>query len=114
MINIGEFTIAGDGFAGRLETLAVGAALTIVPATRSDTRNAPDYRVHVGENGDGPEVGAGWKRTGEKAGPYVAIVIDDPIFPRPIRANLFRPAVEGGRHLLFWQRNQRRRETEQQ
>lgn len=114
MINIGEFNERGDGFSGRIETLVFGAALTIVPATRSDIRNAPDYRVHVGEDGDGPEVGAGWKRTGEKAGPYVAIVIDDPIFPRPIRANLFRPAIEGQPHLLFWQRNQRRRETEQQ
>lgn len=114
MINIGEFNERGDGFAGRLETFAIGAALTIVSAQRSDARNAPDYRVHVGENGDGPEVGAGWKRTGEKARAYVAIVIDDPVFPRPIRANLFRPAVEGQPHLLFWQRNQRRRETEQQ
>ncbi|WP_066798546.1 DUF736 domain-containing protein [Sphingomonas soli] len=114
MIHIGEFNERGDGFAGRLETLAIGAALTIVPATRSDIRNAPDYRVHVGDNGEGPEVGAGWKRTGEKAGPYVAIVIDDPVFPRPLRANLFRPAVEGQPHLLFWQRGSRRRESEQQ
>jgi len=114
MINIGEFNARDDGFNGRLETLAIGCALTIVPATRSDIRNAPDYRVHVGETGDGPEVGAGWKRTGEKAGAYVAIVIDDPVLPRPIRANLFRPAIEGQPYLLFWQRNQRRRDTEQQ
>lgn len=114
MTNIGEFHVRGDGFAGRLETLAIGAALTIVPAARSDTRNAPDYRVHAGEHGDGPEVGAGWKRTGRKAGDYVAVVIDDPLFPKPIRANLFRPTIEGQPHLLFWQRNQRRREPEQQ
>ena len=48
----------------------------------------------------------------ERAG--VGIVIDDPAFPRAIRANLFRPTVEGQPHLLFWQRNQRRRDTEQQ
>ena len=114
MINIGEFNERGDGFVGRLETFAIGASLTIVPATRSDIRNAPDYRVHVGETANGPEVGAGWKRTGEKAGAYVAIVIDDPVFPRPIRANLFRPSVEGQPHLLFWQRTQRRRQAEQQ
>ena len=45
---------------------------------------------------------------------YVAIVIDDPLFPKAIRANLFRPTIEGQPHLLFWQRNQRRREPEQQ
>lgn len=114
MINIGEFNERGDGFAGRLETLVIGAVLTIVPATRSDIRNAPDYRVHVGENDEGREVGAGWKRTGEKAGAYVAIVIDDPVLPRPIRANLFRPSIEGQPHLLFWQRTQGGRETEKQ
>jgi uncharacterized protein (DUF736 family) len=114
MINIGEFHPRGDGFSGRLETLSIGAALTIQPAPRSDIRNAPDYRVHAGEDGTGPEVGAGWKRTGEKAGPYVAIVIDDPLFPRPIRANLFRPTAEGQPHLLFWQRNRRGREPEHQ
>lgn len=114
MINIGEFHARGDGFVGRVETLAFGAALTIVPAVRSEARNAPDYRVHAGEDGDGPEVGACWKRTGRKAGDYLAVVIDDPLFPKPIRANLFRPTVEGQPHLLFWQRNQRSREPEQQ
>lgn len=114
MIRIGEFRAHGDSYSGRLVTLGIDVALTIAPAPRSDVRNAPDYRVHADEDADGPEVGAGWKRTGEKAGAYVAIVIDDPQFPRPIRANLFRPTVEGEPHLLLWQRHQRRRDTEQQ
>ena len=41
-------------------------------------------------DGDGPEIGAGWKRTGEKAGEYVSLVIDDPALAQPIRANLFQ------------------------
>lgn len=114
MIKIGEFYARGDGYSGRLETLGFGADLIIVPATRTDIRNAPDYRVHVGENADGPEVGVAWKRTGERAGAYLAIVIDDPQLPRAICAKLFRPTVESQPHLLFWQRNQRRREPEQQ
>jgi uncharacterized protein (DUF736 family) len=114
MIRIGEFRAQGDGYSGRLVTLGIDVALTIVPAARSDVKNAPDYRVHADEDADGPEVGAGWKRTGEKAGAYLAIVIDDPQFPRPIRANLFRPVIEGEPHLLLWQRNQRRRDSEQQ
>ena len=114
MIRIGEFHEQGEGYSGRLEMLAIKASVTIVPATRSDIRNAPDFRVHAGEDADGPEIGAAWKRTGERAGAYLAVVIDDPQFPRPVRANLFRPAIEGEPHLLFWQRNQRRREAEQQ
>lgn len=112
MIRIGEFIPHGDGFSGRLRTLGLDVALTIIPAARSDIRNAPDYRVHAGPDADGPEIGAGWKRTGERAGAYVAVVIDDPCFARTIRANLFRPSVEDQPYLLFWQRNQRRRETE--
>jgi uncharacterized protein (DUF736 family) len=112
MIRIGAFIPSGDGYTGRLITLGFDAALTIVPATRSDIRNAPDYRVHAGDDAHGPEIGAGWKRTGERAGPYVAVVIDDPQLPRAIRANLFRPAIEGEPHPLFWQRNPRRRDAE--
>ncbi|MEZ0242348.1 MAG: DUF736 domain-containing protein [Sphingomonas sp.] len=112
MIMIGEFQARGDGFSGRLTTLAIDAAVTIVPAAHSEAKNAPDYRVHAGEGADGPEIGAGWKRTGARAGAYIAVVIDDPQLPRAIRANLFRPAIEGQPHLLFWQRNQRRREAE--
>ena len=112
MINIGEFNERGDGFAGRLETFAIGAALTIVPAQRSDARYAPDYRVHVGENGDGPEVGAGWKRTGEKAGAYIAIVLDDPVFPRPIRANLFQNGDDKTSWSLHWSRPRDRAEKD--
>lgn len=114
MIRIGEFREHDDGYSGRLEMLAIKAAVTIVPAARSDVRNAPDYRVHAGESADGPEIGAAWKRTGERAGAYLAVVIDDPQLPRAIRANLFRPTIEGQPHLLFWQRGARRRETEQQ
>lgn len=114
MILIGEFSPDGDGYAGRLKTLGFDTALTIVPATRSDIRNAPAYRVHAGADADGPEVGAGWKRTGERAGAYIAVVIDDPQLPRAIRANLFRPTIENEPHLLFWQRVKRRRETSEQ
>ncbi len=112
MIRIGEFYVRGDIYSGHLVTLGVDAAVTIVPAAHSETRNAPDYRVHAGEDAEGPEIGAGWKRTGERAGAYIAITVDDPFLPRAIRANLFRPAVEGEPHLLFWQRAQRRAQAE--
>lgn len=111
MIRIGEFIASGDGYSGRLQTLGLDVALTIVPASPSEARNAPDYRVHAGEDAAAPEIGAGWKRSSERAGAYVALVIDDPQLPRAIRANLFRPAAEEQPHPLFWQRNLRRRDT---
>ncbi len=89
---IGEFTRTKSGYGGRIRTLALDAALVLVPAEHSDAENAPDYRVHLGDDADGPEVGAGWKRTGEKAGEYVSLQLDDPTFAQPIRANLFQSA----------------------
>ena len=40
--------------------------VTIVPARSSDTENAQTIASIFG-NDDGPEIGAGWKRTGERA-----------------------------------------------
>ena len=75
----------------------------LIPAEHTDAENAPDYRVHHG-NDDGPEIGAGWKRTGEKAGDYVSLQIDDPTLAQPIRANLFQ-SDRGQIHLeLHWNR----------
>jgi uncharacterized protein (DUF736 family) len=53
-------------------TTSAGRDIIIVPAEPSDAENAPDYRVHRRRRETGPEIGAGWKRTGERAGEYVA------------------------------------------
>ena len=89
MPQIGEFTRDETGFIGNLLTLLLVQDIIIVPAEPSDAENAPDYRVHVFDamsNETTAEIGAGWKRTGEKGGEYVALLIDDPTFPQPIRA----------------------------
>ncbi|MDF3626095.1 MULTISPECIES: DUF736 domain-containing protein [Acetobacteraceae] len=104
MAQIGTFTRTSDGFAGRLRTLALDVELTIVPATSSDVEHAPDYRVHLGDADAGPEIGAGWKRTGEKAGTYLSLVLDDPTLAQPIRANLFQSDRQGRAFHLVWNR----------
>ena len=106
MAQIGQFTRTETGFTGRLHTLILYREVTLVPATPSDSENAPDYRVHHGDD-DGPEIGAGWKRTGEKAGKYVSLQLDDPALGRPIRANLFQADDEGA-WVLQWNRPSRR------
>lgn len=106
MTQIGQFAATEDGFSGRLRTVMLDVALTLVPAQSSDTENAPDYRVMIGEDGNQIEVGAGWKRVGEKAGAYVAVQIDDPAFVYPLRANLFQ--ADARSHLLLWNRPAKR------
>ncbi|MET3579919.1 uncharacterized protein (DUF736 family) [Mesorhizobium robiniae] len=111
MPQIGEFTRTKSGYSGHLRTLTLDVQLALVPAEPSDAENAPDYRVHLGDDGDGPEVGAGWKRTGEKAGEYLSLLFDDPLFTQPIRANLFRSDADNASWSLQW--NGPRRHGEQ-
>jgi uncharacterized protein (DUF736 family) len=108
MTHIGLFARTADGYTGHLRTLTLDVELTLVPAEHADAENAPDYRIHRGADADGPEVGAGWKRTGEKAGDYVAMLIDDPTLTQPLRANLFQSDVKGKAFALLWTRPAKR------
>ena len=111
MPQIGQFTRETTGFVGRIQTLTIIAEVALVPAEGSDAENAPDYRMHLGRPGDseiGPEIGAGWKRVGERAGEFIALLIDDPAFPQPIRANLFRDDDAGAAWSLHWSRPSKR------
>ena len=111
MTQIGQFTREKSGFTGRIETLFFERILTLVPAESSDAEPAPDYRIRLGD-GEGPEIGAGWKRTGEKAGDYVSLVIDDPTLSRPIRANLFQSSDDKSIWMLNWNRQPQRAERD--
>lgn len=107
MTQIGHFTRTKSGYAGRIHTLTLDREPTLVPAESSDAENTPDYRVHSGD-GSGPEVGAAWKRTGEKAGDSLSLQIDDPTFDRPIRANMFKLDAENDTWTLQWNRPPKR------
>lgn len=112
MSQVGGFTRTKSGYSGRVRTLTLDVQLALVSAGPSEAENAPDYRIHLGDDGDGPEVGAGWKRTGEKAGEYVSLLIDDPVFAQPIRANLFRSDADNAFWSLHWNRPPKRGERE--
>lgn len=112
MPQIGQFTREETGFVGRIHTLTLYRELIIVPAEPSDAENAPDYRILHGGDDGAPEIGAGWKRTGEKAGDYVSLQIDDPTFGHPIRANLFQSADDKSAWGLHWNRPPKRAERD--
>jgi len=111
MPQIGEFTRTKNGYAGHIRTLSLDLEIVLIPAEHTDAENAPDYRVHHG-NDDGPEIGAGWKRTGEKAGDYVSLQIDDPTLAQPIRANLFQSTEDKSAWSLHWNRPPKRGERD--
>jgi uncharacterized protein (DUF736 family) len=106
MTCIGTFTATAHGFEGCLQTLTIDSALIIVPAEPGEADNAPDYRIMAGDGDSSFEVGAGWKRVGDKAGAYVAVLIDDPALVQPLRANLFQ--ADPRTHVLIWSRPSRR------
>ena len=111
MALIGQFTRTKSGYSGHIRTLTLDAALFLLPAEPSDAENAPDFRVHLGDE-DGPEVGAAWKRTGEKAGDYVSLLLDDPTLARPMRANLFQSGDDKSAWGLNWSRPPMRNEQD--
>jgi uncharacterized protein (DUF736 family) len=110
MAHIGQFTRSAEGYAGRLNTLGLDVEIRLSETEPSEVDNAPDYRVLIGSEEQALDVGAGWKRTGEKAGDYVSVLIDGPMLPRPINANLFRSLSESGTYLLVWNRPAKQRD----
>jgi uncharacterized protein (DUF736 family) len=106
MPQIGTFTRNEDGYFGNIRTLTLDAKHVILPARDAAAENAPDHRVFC----DAAEVGAAWDRTGEKAGAYLSVVIDDPSFVQPIRASLFRSDAENDLWTLHWNRQSKRDE----
>jgi uncharacterized protein (DUF736 family) len=105
MAQIGTFTRTVDGYSGTIRTFTLNReVIIIVPALASDTDNAPNYRVLAAD----VEIGAGWKRSSDKAGEYVSLLIDDPSFGQPIRANLFEVVRGGDTFHLIWTRPSRR------
>ena len=111
MANIGTFQQAKTGYAGRIHTLLIDAEIVLVPAKTSDAENTPDFRIHLGDK-DGPEVGAAWKQTGEKAGGYLSCQLDGPTLTQPIRANLFQSDDDESAWSLHWNRPKLRNERD--
>jgi uncharacterized protein (DUF736 family) len=89
-------------------TLTLETDIAIVDECRSDSADTPDYRVHLGSE-DGPVIGAGWNRTGDRSSAFIALSIDDLSFAQPIRANLFRHDDAGQVWSLHWKRPSRRK-----
>ena len=89
-----------------MHTLSLNIDLVLVEVEKRESETAPDYRVIAGEDDEAREIGAGWKHVGEKAGDYVAIQIDDPMFLAPLRANIFKD--DDGHHHLVWSRPAKR------
>ncbi|ESQ92522.1 DUF736 domain-containing protein [Asticcacaulis benevestitus] len=95
---IGNFTKTDTGFTGSIKTLRLNVKARIV-AQEAAGESAPDYRLYV----NGYEAGAGWSQTSEGGRDYVSFKFDDPTFPAPINAGLFKDKEKDG-YFLIWSR----------
>lgn len=91
---IGHFRREGDGFTGRIATLALDAAVRLAPTSRVSAKG-PDFIALVGDN----EIGAAW-RAGDASGALLNVKLDDPAWPEPVNARLM--AAESGVLPLTW------------
>lgn len=97
------FEPTDSGYAGRVRLFGINEQIELVALDPTDIDNAPDYRVHLDDE-DGPEIGGAWKRVGERAGNYIALEIDSPLFRAPFRPVLFRAGDDGRTFRLTWKR----------
>lgn len=102
-MQIGRFRALGGGFVGRLQTLMLDLPLRLV-ATQRDNDKAPDWRVHLDDDGGGPEIGSGWTHERNGGANFIAVQLDCPTFAHPLRANLVPARGEQDVHLLLWSR----------
>jgi uncharacterized protein (DUF736 family) len=92
---IGSFTATETGFTGKLDTLAVKAALTFERQDDKQKDNHPDYIALSG----GKEIGVAWNRSDDR-GHYVSVSFEEPSLA-PGLYTLVKSGVEKGYTLTY-------------
>ena len=101
MTVIGHFVPDTDGYVGSIRTLTLHAKLRLVAIDNKTNEDGPDFRIMFGMQ----DVGAAWKSKTHEAEPrdYLSAMIDDPMFPEPLRGALFE---DNGNLSFVWRRKQ--------
>ena len=96
---IGHFVADTDGYVGSIRTLTIHAKLRLVAIDNKVKEDGPDFRIMHGLQ----DVGAAWKAKTHEAEPrdYLSAMIDDPMFPEPLRGALFE---DNGKLNFVWRR----------
>lgn len=96
MTTIGHFRREGDGFTGRIVTLALDVTVTLAAAEKFSAK-APDYIAQI----NGQECGAAW-RVSDASGAVLSLKLDDPTWAEPVSGRIM--AAEDGVLPLVWYR----------
>ena len=102
MTLIATFVPVSDGFTDHIKTLLLETELTSSVLRKPSGENPPEFFISLGEQGDGPVVGAARRRTTDKGVDFIAVRIDDPSFGRPIFVGPFPSEHTTNLHKLYW------------
>jgi uncharacterized protein (DUF736 family) len=92
---IGSFTSTETGYTGKLDTLAIKAAVTFERAKEKQKENHPDYAVLSG----GKEIGVAWDRNDDR-GHFVSVSFEEPSLA-PGSYKLVKSGAEKSHTLLY-------------
>jgi uncharacterized protein (DUF736 family) len=104
MATIGNFKKSSNNeLQGEITTLSIQAkGVRIVPEANRSNDKAPSHRVFR----NGAQIGAAWSKRSAEGRDYLSLALDDPSFPAPVHASLFR-AKDGEGFTLIWSRGRR-------
>jgi uncharacterized protein (DUF736 family) len=103
MAVIGTFAPAKDGgWVGTIRTLTIDAKVRLVPNDDRTSKNAPAFRVFVGNS----RIGDAWeaKTSGVRQKNYLRVTLDDPMLPEAISGAIFA-SESGDMAQLLWSRH---------
>jgi len=92
---IGSFTATETGFTGKLDTLAVKAAVTFGRNKEKEADNHPDFTILSG----GKEIGVAWEYEDDR-GPYISASFEEPSLT-PGSYKLVKSGAEKGYTLTY-------------
>jgi len=94
---IGNFTATETGFKGKIQTLAVNAAVTFTRNNDKEKDSHPDFIVTSDSNGY--EIGVAWERSDDR-GHYVSVAFEEPSLGAGYYS-LVKSGAEKSHQLLF-------------
>lgn len=76
-----------------------GAAVAFTPLPKIAATD-PDYSIELETPFDFVEIGSAWKQIGEDGREFLGVMLDSPILPRAVLAELI--LIENGKKAILW------------
>jgi uncharacterized protein (DUF736 family) len=102
---VGNFSYDSDHdtYAGEITTLTLQRSNVEFRPTGKTGDREPDYRIVQEHDGALVEFGAAWKRSSDRSGDFLSVMLDDPALPASLYAALFF-SDRDSKATLVWQR----------